>query len=91
MKFENIRKSWFYNVRGDILSGITVALSLIPDDHDEVIIDFKNAHVWDYSAANAISKVKQKYTNLGKKVSFVGLNKESNFVVHRADKELLDY
>ncbi|MFA9379959.1 MAG: SulP family inorganic anion transporter, partial [Acetanaerobacterium sp.] len=31
MKFENVKEAWFSNIRGDILSGITVALALIPE------------------------------------------------------------
>ncbi|SDM83680.1 sulfate permease, SulP family [Fictibacillus solisalsi] len=31
MNFETIKKDWFGNIRGDILSGIVVALALIPE------------------------------------------------------------
>jgi len=31
LRLKSIKKSWFGNVRGDILSGITVALALIPE------------------------------------------------------------
>lgn len=61
------------------------------EDPDEVIIDFKNSHIWDHSAVTAIMKVRQKYASLGKQVSFVGLNKESNSVVVRADNSILEY
>jgi len=61
------------------------------DDPQEIIIDFKNSHVWDHSAVNAISKVKQKYIKLGKKVSIVGLNKDSSLIVVKADERILEY
>ncbi len=50
-------------------------------DHDEIIIDFKRAHVWDHSAVVCIEKVKDKFKKNNKKVSIVGLNKESDKVV----------
>ena len=28
---EQMKREWFFNVRGDVLSGIVVALALIPD------------------------------------------------------------
>lgn len=31
MSFEKIRAAWFFNVRGDLLAGIVVALALIPE------------------------------------------------------------
>lgn len=31
MNFENIKQAWFSNVRGDVLSGLVVALALIPE------------------------------------------------------------
>lgn len=61
------------------------------DDPQEIIIDFKNSHIWDHSAINAISKVKQKYIKLGKKVSIVGLNKGSSLIVVKADEGILEY
>ncbi len=29
--FSNVREQWFSNIRGDVLSGIVVALALIPE------------------------------------------------------------
>ena len=31
MSIEKIRATWFFNVRGDLLAGIVVALALIPE------------------------------------------------------------
>ena len=31
MSFQNIQQSWFFNVRGDVLAGLVVALALIPE------------------------------------------------------------
>lgn len=83
-----------YRVHGQIFFASTskfVDMFNYLDDPDEVIIDFKNSHVWDHSAVNAITKIKQKYSNLGKQVSIVGLNKDSNAVVIKADEGILEY
>jgi SulP family sulfate permease len=81
-----------YRVCGQIFFASTskfIEMFDYPGDPDEVIIDFKNSHVWDHSAVNAIMKIKQKYLNLGKKASFIGLNKESNSVVVKVDENIL--
>ena len=31
MSFQNIKQSWFFNVKGDVLAGLVVALALIPE------------------------------------------------------------
>lgn len=83
-----------YRVHGQIFFASTskfVEMFNYSEDPEEVIIDFKNSHVWDHSAVNAIMKIKQKYSNLGKQVSIVGLNKDSNAVVVKADEGILEY
>ncbi|KNY25523.1 SulP family inorganic anion transporter [Pseudobacteroides cellulosolvens] len=83
-----------YRVHGQIFFASTskfIESFNYSEDPNEVIIDFKNSHIWDHSAATAISKIKQKYSSLNKQVSFVGLNKESNSVLVRADESILEY
>ncbi|MCK5129767.1 MAG: SulP family inorganic anion transporter [Clostridiales bacterium] len=60
------------------------------DDPENVIIDFKRSHVWDHSAVRAITKVKEKYLSLGKKVTFIALNEESESLITKADAAILD-
>lgn len=52
-------------------------------DPDRIVIDFSKSHVWDQSAANAISKVIIKYRQLNKEVSITGMNEESIRLVER--------
>jgi SulP family sulfate permease len=83
-----------YRVSGQLFFASTskfIEMFGYSDDPQEIIIDFKNSHVWDHSAVNAISKVKQKYMNLGKQVSIVGLNNESSLIVVKADEGILEY
>jgi SulP family sulfate permease len=58
-----------------------VTLFNYKDDPSHVTIDFSGSHVWDQSAVTAISKVKSKYEQLDKKVSFAGLNEESKLII----------
>ncbi len=60
------------------------------DDPENVIIDFKRSHVWDHSAVVAITKVKEKYLVLGKKVTIIALNEESESLLTRSDSAILD-
>jgi len=60
------------------------------DDPENIVIDFKRAHVWDHSAVTAITKVKEKYLNLGKKVTIIALNEESESLITKADSAILD-
>lgn len=60
-------------------------------DVEHVIIDFKNAHLWDHSAMVALNKVKEKYEEYGKKVSIVALNSESSEkVIKLYDSQILE-
>jgi sulfate permease, SulP family len=58
-------------------------------DPDNIIIDFKNSHVWDYSAVVSLSKIKEKYQNIGKSVHVVCLNNDSNAIVNKVDDTIL--
>ena len=45
------------------------------------MIDFSSSHVWDQSAMTAISKVITKYREVGKDITLIGLNDESQRMV----------
>ena len=53
----------------------------VANDPKHIIIDFKNAHVWDHSAVVALGKVKERYTKAGKEIHVVGLNEKSSDIV----------
>lgn len=53
------------------------------NDPEKIVIDFSKSHVWDHSAANAISKVIFKYRQVNKEVVITGLNEESTRLVER--------
>lgn len=81
-----------YRLHGQLFFG-TVAKFVetfdYKDDGAEIIIDFKNAHVWDHSAVVGIAKVKKKYLRLGKEVSIIGLNKDSSHVISKLDDSII--
>jgi SulP family sulfate permease len=52
-------------------------------DPQKITIDFSHSHVWDHSAINAISKVTEKYNQLGKEVRITGLNLESRKIMDK--------
>ncbi len=52
-------------------------------DPEKIVIDFSASHVWDHSAANAISRVIFKYRKADKEVVITGLNEESTRLVER--------
>ncbi|WP_054024849.1 SulP family inorganic anion transporter [Bacillus sp. FJAT-28004] len=77
-------KARTYQVTGQLFFGTTsrfVTLFNYKDDPSHVTIDFSGSHVWDQSAVTAISKVKSKYEQLDKQVSFTGLNEESKLII----------
>jgi len=77
-------KNLTYHVTGQLFFGTTsrfVTLFNYKDDPTHVTINFSGSHIWDQSAVTAIAKVKNKYEQLNKKVSFTGLNEESKLII----------
>lgn len=75
-----------YRVSGQMFFGtVTNFLSEFDpaNDPEKIVIDFSKSHVWDHSAANAISKVIFKYRQVNKEVVITGLNEESTRLVER--------
>lgn len=73
-----------YRVTGQLFFGTTnhfVTLFDYQNDPNRVTLDFSSSHVWDQSAVSAIAKVKSKYEQMDKKVSFIGLNEESKLII----------
>ncbi len=61
------------------------------NDDSHVIIDFKNAHVWDHSAVVAVNKVKERLQRYGKIVSVVGLNKDSSDKISKLYEDVITH
>ncbi len=51
---------------------------------EEVVIDFSGAHLWDVTAAEAITKLERRFTKNGVRVQFVGLNNASTTLLEEA-------
>ncbi|MNN69887.1 putative transporter [compost metagenome] len=76
-----------YRISGQLFFGTMayfVDLFNVNDDPKSIVIDFSSSHVWDHSAVTAVEKVVQKYDQAGKKVTIIGLNKESLRLVVQA-------
>ncbi|NIK80042.1 SulP family sulfate permease [Paenibacillus castaneae] len=73
-----------YQISGQLFFGTTssfVTLFDYSNDPRHITIDFSSSHVWDQSAVTAIAKVKSKYEQLDKQVTFIGLNEESKRII----------
>lgn len=75
-----------YQISGQLFFGSMSHFADLFDYHgdpEQIAIDFSDSHVWDHSAVTAIAKVMDKYQQINKQVSLVGLNKESQLLVNR--------
>lgn len=76
-----------YRISGQLFFGTMtpfVELFDYKNDPDTIVIDFSASHVWDHSAVTAISKAVQKYRQIDKNVTMIGLNEESKKLVEQA-------
>lgn len=76
-----------YIIFGQMFFGtMTHFVDLFDMEHDpaEIIIDFSHSHIWDHSAVTGINKVIDLYAQAGGSVSIVGLNEESQQLVHKS-------
>ncbi len=60
------------------------------DDPDEVIIDFKEARVWDHSALEAIEALAARYDGRGKKLILRHLSKDCRILLERSGMLIVD-
>jgi SulP family sulfate permease len=56
---------------------------------DDIIIDFRNARVWDHSALEAIDALATKYTDAGKRLHLVHLSEDCKLLLKNA-KDLVE-
>jgi len=59
------------------------------NDPDEVIIDFKESRVVDMSAIEALNRITERYSKVGKKVHLRHLSKDCQVLLKNAD-EIID-
>ena len=59
------------------------------DIEDDVVIDFRNARVWDHSALQAIDALATKYTDAGKRLHLVHLSEDCALLLKNA-KDLVE-
>jgi SulP family sulfate permease len=59
------------------------------DVEDDVVIDFRNARVWDHSALQAIDALATKYTDAGKRLHLVHLSEDCALLLKNA-KDLVE-
>lgn len=59
------------------------------DTEDDIVIDFRNARVWDHSALQAIDALATKYTDAGKRLHLVHLSEDCTLLLKNA-KDLVE-
>ncbi len=75
-----------YTVKGQLFFGTMSAFISLFDyknDPRRIEIDFKNSHIWDQSAVEAIARVIDKYQREGSSVYVTGLNVESQMTLDK--------
>ncbi len=76
-----------YNLSGALFFGSISSFNDLfkpKEDPDEVIIDFRDARVWDHSALEAIDALATKYENQGKKLHLVHLSEDCTLLLDKA-------
>ncbi|MFX0556257.1 SulP family inorganic anion transporter [Maribacter sp. CXY002] len=81
-----------YEIYGPLFFGSTTLFSEkfdVPNDPDEVIIDFKESRVADMSGIEALNKLTERYAKVGKKVHLRHLSKDCIQLLENAN-EIID-
>jgi SulP family sulfate permease len=66
------------------ISNFKNLISPANDTEDDVVIDFKNARVWDHSALEAIDALATKYQEAGKRLHLVHLSQDCQLLLKNA-------
>lgn len=77
-----------YEIYGPLFFGSTTLFTEkfdVPNDPDEVIIDFKESRVADMSGIEALNKITERYAKVGKKVHLRHLSKDCIRLLANAD------
>jgi SulP family sulfate permease len=81
-----------YEIYGPLFFGSTTLFTEkfdVPNDPDEIIIDFKESRVADMSGIEALNKLTERYAKVGKKVHLRHLSKDCIRLLENAD-EIID-
>ena len=81
-----------YEIYGPLFFGSTTLFAEkfdVPNDPDEVIIDFRESRVADMSGIEALNKITERYAKIGKKVHLRHLSKDCIRLLKNAD-EIID-
>lgn len=76
-----------YYVKGAVFFGSTtkfIELFDYENDPDQVIINFKNSKVFDYTAIDALDKLNDRYEKVGKKIRFKKLSSDCYNLINDA-------
>ncbi len=79
--------SKIYNLSGPLFFGSITSFKNLFDpanDPDDIIIDFKNARVWDHSALEAIDALASKYEAFNKKLHLVHMSEDCKLLLKKA-------
>jgi SulP family sulfate permease len=81
-----------YEIFGPLFFGSVTAFQEkfdVVNDPDEVIIDFKESRVVDHSAIDALNKITERYSKLGKKIHLRHLSEDCRLLLDNAS-EIID-
>lgn len=77
-----------YRLKGALFFGSVQSFKdifQIQADPNEIVIDFKNARVYDHSGIEAIQNIAERYGKINKKLHLLNLSKECQTLIGRAD------
>ncbi len=77
-----------YVIRGSLFFGAVTSFKELftpTEDPHDVVLEFRNARVYDHSALEAINNICEKYHELGKTVRLKHLSKECQALLNNAD------
>lgn len=76
-----------YSLNGSLFFGSVSHFKVLFDaknDPNDVVIDFRNARVWDHSGLEAIDTLATKYSELDKTLHLVHLSSDCQLLLHKA-------
>ena len=86
--FDDVEGQKVYNLHGPLFFGSIASFKDLfdpkNDKEDEIVIDFRNARVWDHSALQAIDALAEKYKEAGKKLHLMHLSPDCALLLEKA-------
>ena len=86
--FDDVDGQKVYNLHGPLFFGSIASFKDLfdpkNDKEDEIVIDFRNARVWDHSALQAIDALAEKYKEAGKKLHLMHLSPDCALLLEKA-------